>query len=394
MARDTHRIVLYSHDSMGLGHLRRNLALAHHLATHLPQVSGKDISGLLVCGLIPGDDVVLPQGFDWLYLPSIKKEEGVYVPRHLNASFGELSHLRSGLLSAALSDFDPDLVIIDRHILGVGGELLNPLRAVRKNNPAARIVLGLREVLDHPEQAQKEWAALGPVKELRTLIDEIWIYGDPKIHNPLSTGEIPANFRDLCVFTGYLSRGRHCDDHPLPAELPYILTTVGGGQDGALLLHAALGITPPHGMEHIIVTGPQMSDSTVQHLASRLPARTQLIRSLPGMPKAIGHAQAVIAMAGYNTTCEILASRTPALLVPRETPRQEQLIRATALAHHNAVDMLRASDVSVAALDNWVHTVSGMRDERSSVQLDGLKEVLRRALNLVEHTSTTIQKEI
>ncbi|MDQ1623637.1 MAG: hypothetical protein QOH19_2055, partial [Actinomycetota bacterium] len=30
------RIVLYSHDSVGLGHVRRNLALAHALNNQLP----------------------------------------------------------------------------------------------------------------------------------------------------------------------------------------------------------------------------------------------------------------------------------------------------------------------------------------------------------------------
>ena len=45
MSQDTTRIVLYSHDALGLGHLRRNLALAHQLAHDLPRLTGAGVTG-------------------------------------------------------------------------------------------------------------------------------------------------------------------------------------------------------------------------------------------------------------------------------------------------------------------------------------------------------------
>ena len=45
-------------------------------------------------------------------------------------------------------------------------------------------------------------------------------------------------------------------------------------------------------------------------------------------------------MAGYNTFCEILSLGLRALLLPRVTPRAEQLIRATRAAELGLVDML------------------------------------------------------
>ena len=42
------------------------------------------------------------------------------------------------------------------------------------------------------------------------------------------------------------------------------------------------------------------------------------------MEKAVG----VVAMAGYNTFCEILSLDKRAILVPRTKPREEQLLRA------------------------------------------------------------------
>ena len=80
MSSDPLRVALYSHDAKGLGHLRRNLALAHHLARALPGLTGRDVTGLVITGLAPGQEYRLPDGFDWLVLPGIKKSEGIYQP--------------------------------------------------------------------------------------------------------------------------------------------------------------------------------------------------------------------------------------------------------------------------------------------------------------------------
>jgi predicted glycosyltransferase len=46
------------------------------------------------------------------------------------------------------------------------------------------------------------------------------------------------------------------------------------------------------------------------------------------MDAVISRARAVVSMAGYNTVSELLRSRRPALLVPRDRPSAEQLVRA------------------------------------------------------------------
>ena len=53
------KVVLYSHDSQGLGHVRRNLAIAHHLATALPVLTGRPVSELWLARLQRGGIAVL-----------------------------------------------------------------------------------------------------------------------------------------------------------------------------------------------------------------------------------------------------------------------------------------------------------------------------------------------
>ena len=88
---------------------------------------------------------------------------------------------------------------------------------------------------------------------------------------------------------------------------------------------------------------------------------------------------------------EILASDTPALLVPRETPRLEQLIRATALKNAGAIDLLRVTDLSTAALEDWLterlsDQDAGTRSQlagRRRLRLDGLETVPLLAAELL-----------
>ena len=397
------RVALYSHDAKGLGHLRRNLALAHHLARALPGLTGRNVTGLVITGLAPGQEHRLPDGFDWLVLPGVKKAKGVYLPQRLRIAREDLGLVRSALLSGVLTTFTPDLLIIDRHPYGVHQELREPLARLRQASPRARVVLGLREVLDTPVTVQREWEELGEADTLRRLIDEVWVYGDDSVHDLSATGEAPTALEERMRYTGYLAHGRDAAEATHGSEASealagnaeaagtFILTTAGGGSDGVNLLRTAAAARVPDGYRHVVVTGPQLDAALFHQVAQTAGPRTIVRRSWPGMSHHIQQAAAVISMGGYNTVSEILASDTPALLVPRETPRLEQLIRATALKHAGAIELLRVTDLSTAALEDWLterlsDQDAGTRSQlagRRRLRLDGLETVPLLAAELV-----------
>lgn len=384
------RVLLYSHDSQGLGHVRRNLAIAHHLARVIPEETGRPVSGLLVSGLPRASLFPLPQGFDWLTIPGIAKGEDGYHARFLGTATKDLINLRSSVLEATLLGFMPDLVIIDRHIYGVRKELRRPLRRLREAKPEARVVLGLREVLDEPEVVAAEWKRLKNPMKLRELVDEVWIYGDRAVHDPIATGEAPPALIDRLRFTGYLASGRAdapAGEEGLAENPPFILTTTGGGSDGMDLLRAAVAIDVPEGHQHLVVTGPQLGEDEVAEIQALAGERTVVHAALPGLVEHIENASAVIAMGGYNTVCEILATDTPGLIVPREVPRLEQLIRARAMERAGAMELMRADDVTTDALSAWVADAVNRRADRSHVERDGLDVTAHYAAELLQRAS-------
>lgn len=376
--RDTLKVVLYSHDSQGIGHVRRNLSIAHQLSVE------SHISGLIVSGLTHANVFPLPSGFDWLFIPAIKKNKMGYCARNLSESTEGILKIRSRILSAALKSFGPDLVIVDRHIFGVGGELRKPLRRLKKKHPHARIVLGLREILDEPEVVQREWDMLAAEDEIAELVDDVWVYGDQDVHDPVATGEIPDFLADKVRFTGYLAYGRDAAEPEYCKQLdePYVLTTVGGGSDGFHVARHATQMEVPAGHKHIVVAGPQMHDSDFFKLRHSAPSHAEIHRVWPGLSQLINNASAVISMGGYNTACEILASDTPALIVPREMPRTEQLIRARALESVGAVDYLRITEATEEALGTWAAKAVHRRVDRSHLQLAGLDMTAKFAADI------------
>ena len=384
---ETYRVLLYSHDSQGLGHVRRNLAIAHNLARRLPGAIDADVAGLLVTGLAPASRFPLPEGFDWVTIPGVSKGRDGYRPRSLSGATGDLIKLRSRLLQAALLGFKPDLVIIDRHIYGVWSELREPLMWLREQHPTVRVVLGLREVLDDPRVAAAEWERLGDPDRLRDLVDEVWVYGDPRVHDATSSGEIPPALASRALFTGYLAAGRaDVDPHPGRLVRPYVLTTAGGGSDGGPLVEAAAGARVPGGHDHIVVAGPQLDEDRFARAQALAGPSTTVVRSCPGLAHRIREAAAVVAMGGYNTVCEILATSTPALIIPREKPRLEQAIRARALSRASAIDTARQQAATPDLLSQWLAGAVRSRTDRSHVELGGLAAAARAATRLLTRT--------
>lgn len=389
MTSDGTRIVLYSHDSLGMGHTRRNLAVSHRLAMDLPNIVRTPVTGLLLTGITPQAGTRAPEGFDWLILPGFAKTPSGYLPRRLRTDPQTLVRLRLRVVAAALQGFEPDLVIVDRHPLGVHRELEAPLRLLRTRVPHAKVVLGLREVLDDPAAAAAEWQALGSPDALRRLIDAVWIYGDPSVHDPVVSGEIPSALHERTAFTGYLARGRQLlDPDPGPPSKPYVLTTAGGGSDGLPLLRAAVAMAPPPGHRHLVVTGPQLREDALAGLRSSARPGVVVHRYLPGLSHLIARASAVIAMGGYNTACELMTSTTPALIVPREHPRREQFIRARALERAGAVDVLTQGELSTDQLANWTARAVSRTVSRDHLDREGLRRTARLAADLLGDPSS------
>ncbi|MEJ5868809.1 glycosyltransferase [Pseudokineococcus sp. 5B2Z-1] len=380
--RPRRRVALYGHDTQGLGHLRRNLALAEVLAGDGRGGAGADVlvlTGAPEAGLFPR-----PPGVDVVVLPGVRKDaDGGYAPRALRSDLADVVGIRSALLTTALTSFAPDLLVVDKAPWGFRGELAGVLPALRRRG--ARAVLGLRDVLDDPASAAAQWAADGGDDAVRRCYDEVWVYGDVAVHDLPAAARMAPDVAARAVHVGYLAEGRvpgaDAGARPPVPTARWVLGVVGGGQDGAPLARALAGAPAPAGTTLVLVAGPQLPEDDLRALRRRAGARDDLhvVRfSLHSAAWAAG-AAAVVAMGGANTVAELLATDVPALVVPRTRPRREQEVRARALEARGALEVLLPDEVTPGRLGAWLAGAVDRRTDRSGLALDGLRAVAERA---------------
>jgi predicted glycosyltransferase len=337
------RVLIYSHDSFGLGHLRRCRAIAHSLVDADPAVSILILSGSPIIGSFDFRSRV-----DFVRVPGvIKLRNGQYVSLNIHIDVDETLAMRSSIIRHTADIFDPDLLIVDKEPLGLRGEVRETLDLLQRRGTA--LVLGLRDVMDDPEALESEWGRKQAVPALAEYYDEIWVYGLPQICDPLAGLSVPMSVRERMTYTGYLRRT--AGELQLTPEIlgvidsDFLLVTPGGGGDGEALIDLVLSAYEyDHDIPHpaLLVFGPFMLPETRTAFANRA-ARLDNVRAITfsaRLESLMARAAGVVAMGGYNTFCEILSFDKRALIVPRTAPRREQLIRAKRAAELGLLSML------------------------------------------------------
>ena len=337
------RILIYSHDSFGLGHLRRCHAIAQSLVARRKGLSVLILSGSPIIGSFDFRSRV-----DFVRIPGvIKLRNGEYSSLSLHIDIGEILEMRASIIQHTAKVFNPDLFLVDKEPLGLRGEIHETLRMLKRNG--TQCVLGLRDVMDDPVLLAREWERKQPVPALRDLYDEIWVYGLPQICNPLAGIDLPETVRAKITYTGYLRRdpsenGTAAMSKPQFGE-PYLLVTTGGGGDGESLIDwvlRAYEADPEIPHPALLVFGPFMAPRRRENFQKRVERleRVKAITFDTHVEDLMRDAAGVVAMGGYNTFCEILSLDKPALIVPRRKPRMEQYIRASRAQQLGLVTML------------------------------------------------------
>jgi len=326
------RVLIYSHDSFGLGHLRRCRKIAHSLVARRKATSVLILSGSPIIGSFDFRTRV-----DFVRIPGvIKLQNGEYSSLSLHMDISEVLEMRAAIIRHTAEAFAPHLMIVDKEPLGLRGEIHDTLRIMKA--AGTRLVLGLRDIMDDPDALAAEWGRKHPIPALENLYDNILVYGLPQIYDPLEGIEVSGHVRAKMIYTGYLSSrnpGRDSNAPPDPwPDQPYVLVTPGGGRDGEELVDWVLsayetGLPLPHAA--LVVFGPFMRPRRRKRFLARI-ERLEQVRAITfdnRLERLMVKAAGVVAMGGYNTFCEILTFDKPAILVPRRHPRAEQLIRAT-----------------------------------------------------------------
>lgn len=381
IARPTtkHRLIFYSHDTYGLGHIRRTLCIVQAFLEEEPSA---DV--LLATGSPVLEQLAIPSRVQILALkPVVKTGVERYEARDGSMDRRRVLAYRSAQLLGAMRFFRPDLLVVDHAPLGMKGELVRALEFLRHQLPDARTMLGLRDILDEPEVVRRTWREQGVYGALERYYDRILVYGEQRHFAVDREYALPPSVRSKLEFTGYIRK----NDPVRPAEAmrrelgvslgaPLLLATIGGGGDGCELLLATVAAIPllrrqRPDLQAVLVTGPLMDEGQQREIASRVAnvPGVRLTKFVPYLTSLMATADVVVSMAGYNTVSEVLALGRSAVLVPRVAPRREQWIRARLLARHGLVRMLEPDQATPQRLATAVERCLCERKRRPTAEV-------------------------
>lgn len=389
------RILIYSHDSYGLGHIRRSLSIARQVASDFPSAEQ-----LLLTGSAQAHSFEKPDRLDYVKFPTISKfSAGRYGPRSLPISFESLMAIREEMIFNTVKHFKADLVMVDKAPAGIRGEMLRSLKFLKSEYPKTKLVLGMRDIEDDALLVREEWKRGGVYQLLEEVYDAIFLYGSRDIYDPVHEYDLSPETCDKVISCGYIGR----DTSVRPVEQvrkelnmktnTLIVVTVGGGGDGLNILSAYLemlsSLRNHLSFDSLVVTGPLMSQEQRLHLQryemKGLPFT--LVDFTPDMMSYLNAADLIISMGGYNTFCEILSLNKQAIIVPRVKPRLEQLIRAERFSDLGLVRMLHPDELSPERLWKEVNCeIKGgepVRPKDVGVDLNGAINVSRAIGRLV-----------
>jgi predicted glycosyltransferase len=342
------RVLMYSHDTFGLGHLRRCRAIAHSIVERYKGVNVLIISGSQIAGAFDFRARV-----DFVKIPSvIKLYNGEYGSIGEYIDLEDILTMRKLIIQRTAESFQPDMFIVDKEPLGLKGEIEPTLAMLHRQG--VKLVLGLRDVMDSPEILEREWAPKRMLAKMQAYYDRIWVYGPEHFWNPLggldTTPELESRVRHVGFLERELPSSHQTEMHFLPDR--YILVTAGGGGDGSVLMEQVLAAREfdwQNDYPLVLVLGPFMKSENRERIrlrASNL-ANVLVIDFEAKLEVLLANAVGVVGMCGYNTFCEVLSFDRKALFVPRTQPRQEQYIRASRARELGLCDMLTPDEAAI-----------------------------------------------
>lgn len=386
------KLLFYSHDSYGLGNIRRMVAIANFLvARH------HDLYILLVTGSPMLHAFRTHPQIDYIKLPCLQRSQSGSYSAKLSCFSGQsLLELRADIIHEVVDSFKPDLVLVDKKPEGLNGELKQTLSLLNTLEPAPKCVLLLRDILDTPQVTQRIWQKNQYYQLIEKHYHQVLVVGEQRIFDVVEQYSFPPTVKNMTTFCGYLYRTEPIEhriellDHMLESDKKLIVVAAGGGNDGLLMLENYLQACRQNSWHHrvnsMVFYGPEMCQADVEQLkqiAQQVPNVT-LAEFTPHFISYLAAADLVVTMAGYNTVCEILSVKKPAIVVPRVSPVAEQLIRAEQFSKLEIFDFIHPHEITPSLLNSKIISKLFCEEARlpfsQHVDLCGMEQLERQLL--------------
>lgn len=340
------RALVHVQHLLGVGHLRRALALSRALVD-------AGVRTTLATGGCPVPNLPA-EGIDLVQLPAARAADATF-KRLLDAQSNEIDDAwrakRRDLLLDLFARVDPDILAIELYPFGrrqLRFELEPLLDAARARRPRPVVASSLRDILHPPAPARID----AILERVERDFDLVLVHGDPGFIGLEQSFAQVDRLDGKLRYTGYLTE-------PLPRRLdapgaPEVVVSCGGGAVGEPLLRAAIDARPLSRYRDRpwrILVGHNLAEERFASLRREAPAGVMVERARQDFPALLPGALCSVSQAGYNTAIEVLAAGIPAVFVPfADEGEVEQTLRCRALASKGLCQWVAPEALSPATL--------------------------------------------
>jgi predicted glycosyltransferase len=335
------KVMVYFNDESGeAGQIQRLLSICEYLLKSIADASVLVISG---SPLLPSFHIS-PE-LDYIKLPSLKSiQADRFNLGRLGPEQDAMVKFRSDIILAAAQNFKPDILLVDEKPYGLGDELKRTIAYLRCDCAETKLVLLLKDILDHPSVVIPAWEAQGCYGAIGDEYDQVLVMGMQEVFNVSHQYHFSAAIKRKVSFCGYVR---------YPAEYPQIQAV---RQELAMLPNQRLVVVAPDSdvngygviatylqglammpdaetLQTLIVLGSEMPEAkrnTLLEVASLLD-RVVIKSGTDNLMRYFVAADVVVSMGGYDRICEIFSAGTPAVVIPKVKSTEEQFIRAVGL---------------------------------------------------------------
>ncbi|MCC9622682.1 glycosyl transferase [Thalassospira sp. MA62] len=359
-------VMVYIQHLLGIGHVRR-MALINQ------KMRGLGLGVTVISGGMP--DEALDYGTkDVIQLPPCRTADSTFatlVDQDGIPVDDAWKERRRTALLAAFAKHKPKVLLVEMFPFGRRAfrfELIPLFDAAKQ--AGIPIVCSVRDLLVRKKDDRKsEWMR----DVARRYLDRVIVHGDPILIRFEDSFPFADDIGDLISYSGYVAPVVDAK----AATRQGVLVSAGGGAVGGTLLERAIAARSfsqkYHDARWDIVAGPNLAPEKYETLQRQLPDGVYLYRFLSDFRQRMAGAAVSVSQAGYNTLMDVLATQTPAVMVPfAEDGESEQSERATILARQGVISLLDLSGLTAQSLAKQID--DARKPDQYTIALDGAEK--------------------
>lgn len=341
-------VFYYVQHLLGIGHVRRSVAIANSLARH-------DMRVHFVGGGNPVPDLGLDSNIEFSQLPPIRARDGDFsdlVDEH-DTPVDEKwwKSRRERLLSLWMQSQAPILITesfpFARYMMR--HELIPLLEETRRQSFSRINICSVRDI---PQPKRKSERAGQIIDILDRYYDRILVHGDRKIATLDETfPEVVSDCGNIAIeYTGYVDNNSSISDSSVPAS--DVLVSTGGGATGLPIYQASIeAARSDTSRQWRLLIGPNVEDGVFSSLRASAVENVIVERNRHDFRAVLQAASVSVSQGGYNTTVDLLRTQVPAVLIPYAKGGEvEQASRAEKFAAFGHAVVLDENELSSTTL--------------------------------------------